>query len=64
MNKTKNPLILGLAIIGACTVVYLLWHLYQQRSAENEVRSRFAPPVSSGVPDLLHASPAASPLPP
>jgi hypothetical protein len=64
MNTTKNPLILVFAIIGVCAVLYGAWQLYQRHVTENEARCRFSAPISSGVPDLLHASPAASPLPP
>jgi len=64
MKTTVKPLLLAFAIIGICIVLYGAWHLYQQHTADSEARTRFAAPVSSGVPDLLHASPAASPLPP
>jgi hypothetical protein len=64
MKTTRNPLFLAFAIIVICAILYGAWHIYQQHTAENEARTRFAAPVSSGIPDLLHASPAASPLPP
>ena len=64
MKTTKNPLLLAFGIIGICAVLYGAWHLYQQHTVDSEARARFAAPVSSGVPDLLHAAPAASPLPP
>jgi hypothetical protein len=64
MKKTKSQLLLALAIIGICAILYGAWHLFQQHTADSEAGGRFAAPVSSGVPDLLHASPAASPLPP
>jgi hypothetical protein len=63
-RKTTNPVLLLFAIIGVCAVLYAAWRFYQGSTSENEARRRFAAPVSSGVPDLLHASPAASPLPP
>jgi hypothetical protein len=64
MKTTKKPLILFFAIIGVCAVLYGAWQFFERHVAENQARSRFTAPVSSGVPDLLHASPAASPLPP
>jgi hypothetical protein len=65
MKTTKNPLLLAFAIIGICAILlYGAWRLYQQHTADSEARARFAAPVSSGIPDLLHASPATSPLPP
>lgn len=63
-RKTTNPVLLLLAIIGVCAVVYAAWRFYQGNASENEASRRFAAPVSSGVPDLLHASPGSSPLPP
>ena len=63
-NKSSNPIVLVFAIIGLCAVVYAMWRLYERHAADSEARARLAAPVSSGVPDLLHASPAASPLPP
>ncbi len=63
-RKTTKPILLLFAIIGLCAVLYAAWRFYQRNASENEARRRFAAPVSSGIPDLLHASPAASPLPP
>lgn len=63
-RKTSNPVLLLLAVIGACALLYAAWQLYRRHAFENEVHQQFAAPVSSGVPDLLHASPASSPLPP
>ena len=63
-KKKTSPIMVVLAIIGLCAVVYGIWQFYQRHTAENEARARFAAPLSSGIPDLLHASPAASPLPP
>lgn len=62
--KTTNRILFLLAIIGVCAVLYAAWRFYQGNASESEARRRFAAPVSSGVPDLLHASPASSPLPP
>lgn len=64
MKTTRNPLLLAFSIIGICAILYGAWHMYEQHATDSEVRARFAAPVSSGIPDLLHASPAASPLPP
>jgi hypothetical protein len=63
-KRSKSPITFALAVIVLCAVLYGLWHLYQQHNAESDARARFAAPVSSGVPDLLHAPPADSPLPP
>lgn len=63
-RKTTNPIVVLLTIIGICAVLYGAWHFYQSHAVESAARDRFAAPASSGVPDLLHASPAASPLPP
>ncbi len=64
MKTSRNPLLIAFAVIGICAILYGAWHMYQQHTADSDARARFAAPVSSGVPDLLHASPAASPLPP
>ena len=63
-RKASNPAVVLLAIIGICALLYGAWELYESRASEDQTYERFAAPVSSGVPDLLHASPAASPLPP
>jgi hypothetical protein len=61
MKEIKNPLILAFAIIGMCAVLYGAWHLYQQHLTEERARNFFAAPASSGIPDVLHASPSAPP---
>ncbi len=57
-------MLIAFAVIAICAILCGAWHLYQQHTTDTEARTRFAAPVSSGVPDLLHAPPAASPLPP
>jgi hypothetical protein len=61
MNKGRNPIVLILAIIGVCAVVYGIWHLYQGKAAEDQARSTLSAPAPSGYPDLLHATPGAPP---
>ena len=64
MNQKRNPLIIVLAVVGVCGIVYGLWHLYAQRGAQDQARALFSAPASSGVPDFLHATPGAPPIQP
>jgi uncharacterized membrane protein YidH (DUF202 family) len=61
MNKGRNPIVLILAIIGVCAVVYGIWHHYQGKAAEDQAHSILSAPAPSGYPDLLHATPGAPP---
>ena len=61
MKTIKNRLIVILAIIGVCAVLYDAWHYYRQQVANEEARALFAAPASSGIPDVLHATPGSPP---
>ncbi|HVA41588.1 MAG TPA: hypothetical protein VNF49_13035 [Candidatus Binataceae bacterium] len=54
MNKIRqqSPLILALAIIGVCAILYFLWQGYQQHVANQQARSFFGAPPSGAVGEL------------
>ncbi len=56
MKSTKKRLVLVMAIVGLCAVLYGGWRTYEGQVAENEKRSFFAAPASSasGAPDAFH----------
>ena len=56
MKSTKKRLVLVLAIVGLCAVLYGGWRIYEDQVAENEKRNFFAAPASSasGAPDAFH----------
>ena len=41
MKQIKNPVILIFAIIGVCAVLFGVWHLYQERVAEDQAKTHF-----------------------
>ena len=61
MKDLKTRITVYLAVVGACAIVYLLWHAYQREAARERARASFAAPASSGVPDVLHAPPGPPP---
>jgi len=62
MKQTKNPIIITLAIIGACAVLYGAWRLYGKHEVAEHSRAMFAAPAPSGLPDIFHnASPSKQP---
>ena len=56
MKSTKKRLVVVLAIVGLCAVLYSGWRIYEGQVAENEKRNFFAAPASSasGAPDAFH----------
>jgi len=61
MKGTKNRLLTLFAMIGVCAVIYGVWRVYERESAHERARAMFAAPASSGVPDVIHASPGPPP---
>ena len=59
-NK-QNPVLVALAIIGACAILYGVWIVYQHHVVQEQLRATFSAPVPSGVPDILHAPPGPPP---
>ena len=64
MKDLKNRSLVLLAVIGLCAIAYVLWQASQREAARERARALFAAPASSGVPDVLHASPGPPPPPP
>jgi hypothetical protein len=56
MKSTKKRLVLVLAIVGLCALLYGGWRIFEGQVAENEKRNFFAAPASSasGAPDAFH----------
>jgi hypothetical protein len=56
MKSSRKRLVLVLAVVGLCAVVYGGWRIYEGRVDENEKRNFFAAPASSasGAPDAFH----------
>ena len=56
MKSSRKRLVLVLAVVGLCAVVYGGWRIYEGQVAENEKRNFFAAPASSasGAPDAFH----------
>ena len=56
MKSSRKRLVLVLAVVGLCAVVYGGWRIYEERVAENEKHNFFAAPASSasGAPDAFH----------
>lgn len=56
MKSSRKRLVLVLAVVGLCAVVYGGWRIYEGQVAENEKRNFFATPASSasGAPDAFH----------
>jgi hypothetical protein len=50
--RKSNPLILALAIIGICALVYVGWTFYQRQVAEEQRRAFFSATPAPGMPDL------------
>ena len=57
MKRASNPLIIALAIVGACSLLFAAWHLYQHKIAEDQARTFFSSPPPKGLPDLSHDAP-------
>ena len=64
MKRSKNPIVLAFAAIGVCVVLYAVWHLYRQAEVKEQSRAAFTAPAPSGIPDILHSPPGASPIQP
>jgi hypothetical protein len=56
MKSTNKRLVLVLAIVGLCALLYGGWRIFEGQVAENEKRNFFAAPASSasGAPDAFH----------
>jgi hypothetical protein len=61
MKQSRNPILIILALIGVCAVIYGAWHLFAREASRERARAEFSAPASSGVPDVIHASPGPPP---
>jgi hypothetical protein len=59
--KEENPIVLALAIIGVCAVLYGGWVIYQRHVGEQETQTFFG--SASQIPGVAHAL-KSSPKPP
>jgi hypothetical protein len=59
--RQQNPLILALAIIGVCAILYFFWQGYQQHLTNEQARSFFGAPPSGAVGQALKAKPKPPP---
>jgi hypothetical protein len=60
--KEQNPLVLALAIIGVCAVLYAGGVIYQRHVAEQDAQRFFGSPSQiPGVADALKAKPQPPP---
>jgi hypothetical protein len=57
MKDVRNPLIIVLAIVGVCALIYGGWHIYQQHAADRQSKDAFSAPPASGIPDMYHNAP-------
>jgi len=64
MKQSRNLLLLLLATIGVCAVLYAAWHAYQQAIVKEQSHAAFTAPAPSGIPDIIHATPGAPPIQP
>ncbi len=58
MKVTRNRLIVLLAVVGACALLYGAWRYYQEQIAREQQRNFFAAPASSasGAPDAFRSA--------
>jgi uncharacterized protein HemX len=61
MKEKKTPLLFLLAVVGVCALAYGVWIIYARQAAREQARAMFAAPASSGLPDVIHASPGPPP---
>jgi hypothetical protein len=61
MKRAKNPILAVLAFVGACTILYAIWNIYQLQIARQRHHETFSQPVPSGLPNFLDATPGAPP---
>jgi predicted negative regulator of RcsB-dependent stress response len=54
--KEQNPIVLALAIIGVCALVYGGWTVYQQHVIEQEQRAIISAPPSTPLSGLFKPS--------
>jgi uncharacterized membrane protein HdeD (DUF308 family) len=60
--KEQNPLVLALAIIGVCALVYGGWAIYQRHTAEQQTQTFFGSPAQiPGIANALKATPQPPP---
>ena len=60
--KEQNPIVLALAIIGVCALIYGGWTIYQQHQAAEQTQGFFGgPPQIPGVAQALKAKPQPPP---
>jgi hypothetical protein len=57
MSERRRLLITILVLIGICTILWGLWHIYQERVDENQRKAFFSSPPPKGLPDLSHDAP-------
>ncbi len=60
-RKRQNPLVLALAIVGICALIYVGWMFYERQAAEEQRRAFFSATPAPGMPDILHATPESPP---
>jgi hypothetical protein len=61
MKSAKNRMLVVLAIVGACTILYASWDIYQRQIGRQRHHETFSQPVPSGLPNFLEATPGAPP---
>jgi hypothetical protein len=60
--KEQNPIVLALAIIGVCALLYGGWTIYHQHVVEEEQRAIISgPPQIPGVAQSLKSKPQPPP---
>jgi cytochrome c-type biogenesis protein CcmH/NrfG len=64
MKQSRNPLLLVLAAISVCAILYATWHAYQNSMVKEQSQAAFTAPTPSGIPDIIHATPGAPPIQP
>jgi hypothetical protein len=63
MKNITMPLVLLVALVGLCAVLYHAWHVYEQKASESQTHGIVAAPPSSGIPDILHKDAPPPPQP-
>ncbi len=61
MKASKNPVLVVLALVGLCAILYGVWNLYQRQVSREKHHQKFSAPVPPGLPNFLNATPGAPP---
>lgn len=61
MKPAKNPILVVLVIVSACTILYAIGAIYQRQIVRQRHHETFSQPVPSGLPNFLDATPGAPP---